>query len=144
MDFLQFLAAGGILAAVVSAVSVIVQVILNKKLRTPADKTSEITTILTFFKEGIADSRADRLALEGTVKDLREYIAKLESDSRESFSLRVKLEDRIADLERLIKHKDARIAYLEEELARYTARVIVDPDTAVSDVAVPYKGEETE
>lgn len=140
MDLVQFLAGGGILAAVITAVSVVTQVILNKKLRTPADRTSEISAVLTFFKEGIADSRADRKALEETTRDLREYVAKLEKNSREDFALRVKLEDRIADLERRIKDKDERIQHLEEELAKYTHVVIPDLEPGIEDT-IPNRGE---
>jgi len=123
MDLLSLLLGGGVGVAIVTAVSVITQLVLNKKLKTPADRTAEVTAVLTFFKEGIADSRADRIALEETTKDLREYVSKLEKNSREDFALRVKLEERIADLERRIKEKDERIAYLEEELMRYTTNV---------------------
>lgn len=119
MDLLSILLGGGVGVAVVAAASIITQVILNKKLRSPADRTAEVTAILTFFKEGIADSRADRTALEETTKDLREYVAQLERDNRENYALRVKLEDRITDLERRIREKDERIAYLEEELQKY-------------------------
>lgn len=120
MDLLSVLLGGSVGVAIVTAVSVITQVILNKKLRTPADRTAEVTAVLTFFKEGIADSRADRLALEETTKDLRTYVDKLEKDSREDFALRVKLEERIADLERRIREKDERIKELELQLQRYT------------------------
>lgn len=120
MDLLSILLGGGVGVAIVTAASVITQVVLNKKLRSPADRTAEVTAVLTFFKEGIADSRADRLALEATTNDLREYVDKLEKNSREDFALRVKLEERIADLERRIREKDERIAYLEQELKRFT------------------------
>jgi septal ring factor EnvC (AmiA/AmiB activator) len=142
MDLLTILATGGILAAIISAISIITQVILNKKLRTPADKTTEFETILTFFKEGIKDSQEDRAALEQTIKDLRDYVGQLERESRESFQLRVKLEERIADLERRIAHKDARIKFLEEELARYVAKALGDPNVDTSTVAIPEQGEE--
>lgn len=127
MDFAQFLGAGGILVALVTAISVITQVILNKKLRTPADRTAEISTVLTFFKEGIADSRADRAALEATTKDLRSYVDQLEKNSREDFALRVQLEDRIHDLERRIREKDERILHLEAELHKYSGAIIPPP-----------------
>lgn len=120
MDALSTFLSGGAGAAVVTAAYVILQLILNKKLKTPADKTAEVTTVLTFFREGIADSRADRIALEGTLSDLREYVSRLEKDSREDFAIRVKLEERIAELERRISEKDLRIVYLERELSRYT------------------------
>lgn len=123
MDLLTLLLGGGALTAVVTAVSVITQVVLNKKLRTPADRTAEVTAVLTFFKEGIADSRADRIALEETTKDLREYVARLERNSREEFALRVKLEERIADLERRIKEKDERIDQLQKQLEQYSAGI---------------------
>jgi septal ring factor EnvC (AmiA/AmiB activator) len=142
MDLLTILATGGILAAIISAISIITQVILNKKLRTPADKTTEFETILTFFKEGIKDSQEDRAALEQTIKDLRDYVGQLERESRESFQLTVKLEERIADLERRIAHKDARIKFLEEELARYVAKALGDPNVDTSTVAIPEQGEE--
>lgn len=122
MDLISILLGGGVGVAIVTAASVITQVILNKKLRTPADRTAEVTAILTFFKEGIADSRADRTALEETTKDLRDYVAQLEREGRENYQLRVKLEDRITDLERRIREKDERIAYLEAELRKYAGQ----------------------
>lgn len=128
MDLLTLLLGGSVGVAIVTAISVITQVILNKKLRTPADRTAEVTTVLTFFKEGIADSRADRIALEETTKDLREYVSKLERNSREDYALRVKLEDRITDLERRIREKDERIAYLEAELIKYSKGLFIADD----------------
>lgn len=119
MDLLTILLGGGVIAALITATSVITQVILNKKLRTPADRAAEVQTVLEFFKEGIADSRADRIALEATTKDLREYVSKLEKDSRTDYALRVNLENRITDLERRIIEKDLRIQTLEQELLRY-------------------------
>lgn len=130
MDLLSLVLGGGVGVAIVTAVSVITQVILNKKLRTPADRTAEVTAVLTFFKEGIADSRADRLALEETTKDLREYVAQLEREGRENYALRVKLEDRITNLERRILEKDLRIQYLETELLKYTQ---VATNTSIED-----------
>jgi chromosome segregation ATPase len=120
MDLLSLVLGGGVGVAIVTAISIITQIILNKKLRTPADRTAEISTILTFFREGIADSRADRSALEETTKDLREYVKQLEKEGRENYALRIKLEERITELERRIREKDERIAYLEAELSKYT------------------------
>lgn len=121
MDLLTLLLSTGAVSALIAAVSIVTQVVLNKKLRTPADRTAEVNTVLQFFKDGIADSREDRRALEETTKDLREYISRLERNSREDFALRVKLEERIADLERRIRDKDERIAFLENELTRYAS-----------------------
>lgn len=129
MDLFSMFVGSGIGVAIVTAVGIITQVFLNKKLKTPADRTAEVTAVLTFFKEGIADSRADRIALEETTKDLREYVSRLEKNSREDFALRVKLEERIADLERRIKEKDERIAYLEQELRKYTLTVTEVPQS---------------
>jgi chromosome segregation ATPase len=131
MDLLSVFLGGGVGVAVVAAVSIITQIVLNKKLRTPADRTAEVTAILTFFKEGIADSRADRTALEETTKDLREYVSQLEREGRESYQLRVKLEDRITDLERRIREKEERITYLEQELRKYAGNnnlPLTEPD----------------
>lgn len=130
VDWLSVFLSGGVSVAIVTAVSVIFQVVFNKKLRTPADRTAEVTAVLTFFKEGIADSRADRIALEETTRDLREYINKLEKNSRDDFALRVKLEERIADLERRIKEKDERILHLERELAKYSTQISITPQSA--------------
>ena len=130
MDFAQLLGAGGIMAGVITAASVITQVILNKKLRTPADRAAEISTILTFFKEGITDSRADRKALEATTQDLRTYVDQLERNSREDFALRVSLEARIYDLDMCIKGKEERIKNLEIELEKYTKKVIAEQNSS--------------
>lgn len=119
MDLLSVFLGGGVGVAVVTAASVITQLVLSKKLKTPADRTAEVTAVLTFFKEGIADSRADRIALEDTIRDLREYISELEKKGRENYALRVKLEDRVTELERRIREKDERIVYLETELEKY-------------------------
>lgn len=123
MDLLTILLTTGVTGALITAVSVVVQVILNKKLRTPADRNSEVTTLLQFFREGITDSREDRNAMEATTKDLRLYIATLEKQSRESFALITTLETRIADLERRILEKDARILTLERALATFEDNV---------------------
>lgn len=138
MDLLSLFVGGGTGVAIVTAISVITQLIFSKKLRTPADRTAEVTAVMTFFKEGIADSRADRIALEETTRDLREYVAKLEKEGRENYALRVRLEDRITDLERRIREKDERIQYLETELRKYTqTAVLAVPDNAKKEDSKP-------
>lgn len=106
-------------SAIFLAVFIIVQLILKKKLRTPSDRTAEVTTVMTFMKEGVADARADRITMENTMRDLREYVSRLEKEGRDSYALRVRLEDRITELERRVREKDERIAHLEEELRKY-------------------------
>lgn len=124
MDLFSLLIGGGVGGAIITAISVLTQLVLNKKLKTPADRTAEVTAVLTFYREGIADSRADRVALEQTTNDLRSYISQLEREGRENYALRVSLEQRITDLERRISEKDARIQHLEYELRKYTTGVI--------------------
>lgn len=123
VDFIQGLAGGGLAAAVIGAVGVLVQLVLNKKLRTPADQQSETMNVFAILSKTIEDNRTDRAALEGTIRDLRSYAEKADTDSRQDQELIRSLHARIGELENIIRVKDRRIDELENELAKHAKRL---------------------
>lgn len=139
MDFVQLLATGGLIGALVTAASVITQVVLNKKLRTPADRQSEITNVFNILNGTIQDNRADKAANEATIEALREYVGRLENDARTDNALIRDLEQQIRVLEQRNWEKDQRIATLEAELAKYAGQVL----SAIEESSLPEELEET-
>lgn len=124
----------GIVGTLITAVSVIVQVILNKRLRTPADRQSEIKNVFDILSGTINDNRADKETNDKTITTLRDYAEKLEKDSRDDQELIRKLYDQIHDLERINHEKDERIAELETQLMRYATAIVNDPTLLDEDV----------
>lgn len=123
MEFIQGLAGGGLAASVIGGLFVLLQILLNKKLRTPADAQSETMNVFTILSKTIEDNRTDKAALEGTIKDLRSYQVKADEDSRHDQELIRSLNARIGELEALIRKKDRRIDELEQELAKHAHRL---------------------
>ena len=134
VDPVQLAVIIGILGALITAVSVIVQVILNKRLRTPADKQSEIANVFNILSGTIQDNRADKDSNEKTIGTLREYAEKLEKDSRDDQELIRSLYDQIHELERRNNEKDERIKKLESELLKYATAIVNDPNLLDEDV----------
>jgi chromosome segregation ATPase len=128
MELLQSLATGAIGAGIVGGFFAIFQLILNKKLRSPADRQTEIKTVFEFLNGTIMENRADRVANETTIKTLREYAEKLENDARADQELIRELHAQIYVLEERNAQKDRRIRELEYELRRY-ASIIILPNT---------------
>ena len=123
MDFIQGLAGGGLAATVVGALGVLVKLVLDKRMRTPADQQSETMNVFAILSKTIEDNRTDRAALEGTIRDLRSYAEKADSDARQDQELIRSLHERIGVLEGIIRTKDRRIDELENELAKHAKRL---------------------
>jgi len=126
-DLLQFIVTTGIIGSIITAASVIVQVILNKRLRTPADRQSEISNVFSILNGTIQDNRADKEANEKTIGALREYVDKLEDASRDDQTLIRSLYGTIHELEERNAEKDRRIAELEAQIAKYAEILSKDP-----------------
>lgn len=122
MEFIQGLAGGGLAATVIGAIGVLVKLVLDKKMRTPADQQSETMNVFAILSKTIEDNRTDRAALEGTIKDLRSYAEKADEDARQDQELIRSLHKRIGELEDIIRVKDRRIDELERELAKHAKR----------------------
>lgn len=133
VDLVQFIVTTGIIGSIITAASVIVQVILNKRLRTPADRQSEISNVFNILNGTIQDNRADKEANEKTIGALREYAEKLEDDSRTDQELIRSLYGRIHELEERNAEKDRRIAELEAELMKYATAIVKEPMNLAED-----------
>lgn len=123
MEFIQGLTGGGLAASAIGGLFIVVQLVMNKKLRTPADAQSETMNVFTILSKTIEDNRTDKATLEGTIKDLRSYAAKADEDARHDQELIRSLHTRIGELEDLIRKKDWRIDELEQELAKHAHRL---------------------
>jgi chromosome segregation ATPase len=137
MELLQSLATGAIGAGIVGGFFAIFQLILNKKLRSPADRQSEIQTVFDFLNGTISENRADRVANETTIKTLREYAEKLENDARADQEQIRELHAQIYVLEERNAQKDRRIRELEYELRRYASFIILPTNPATPNIQQP-------
>lgn len=126
LDIAQILATGGILVPLLTGIFAGVQVFLNKKLRTPADKQSELTNIFDILQKTIEDNRTDKQANDETIKALREYVESMEAGARSDQELISTLYGRIHQLEALNAEKDRRIAELEAELLKLGRKIITE------------------
>lgn len=126
LDFAQIGATVSILAPILAGVFAGVQVFLNKKLRTPADKQSELTNIFDILQRTIEDNRTDKQANDETIKALREYVDTMESGARKDQETISTLYGRIHQLEALNAEKDRRIAELEAELLKLGRKIITE------------------
>lgn len=126
LDFAQIGATIAILAPLLTGLFAAVQVFLNKKLRTPADKQSELTNIFDILQRTIEDNRTDKQANDETIKALREYVETMESGARKDQETISTLYGRIHQLEALNAEKDRRIAELEAELLKLGRKIITE------------------
>lgn len=134
IDLVQFIVTTGIIGTLITAASVIIQVILNKRLRTPADRQSEISNVFNILNGTIQDNRADKEANEKTISALREYVDKLEDDSRTDQTLISSLYGQIHELERRNAEKDRRIAELESQVTKYADIISRNPSVLDDDL----------
>lgn len=123
MDFIQGLAGGGLATTVIGAIGILIKLVLDKKMRTPADQQSETMNMFTILSKTIEDNRTDKAALEATIKDLRSYAEKADADARQDQQLILSLNARVGELEDIIRIKDRRIDELERELAKQARRL---------------------
>lgn len=126
LDFAQIGATIGILGPILAGVFAAVQVYLNKKLRTPADKQSELTNIFDILQRTIEDNRTDKQANDATITALRNYVETMESGARSDQELISSLYGRIHELEALNAEKDRRIAELEAELLKLGRHIVTE------------------
>lgn len=133
-DVTQVAAVSAIIVAIVTGAFLIAQVVLNKRLRTPADTQTELTNVFNILNGTIQDNRADKESNEKTISTLREYAEKLEKDSRDDQELIRNLYDQIHELERRNNEKDERIKKLEGELLKYATAITNNPSLLISDV----------
>lgn len=126
LDFAQIGATIALLAPILTGMFAGVQVFLNKKLRTPADKQSELTNIFDILQKTIEDNRSDKQANDETIKALREYVETMESGARQDQELISTLYGRIHQLEALNAEKDRRIAELEAELLKLGRKIVTE------------------
>lgn len=126
LDLAQIGATAGILAPLLAGLFAGIQIFLNKKLRTPADRQSELTNIFDILQKTIEDNRTDKQANDETIKALREYVETMESGARKDQELISTLYGRIHQLEALNAEKDRRIAELESELLKLGRHIVTE------------------
>lgn len=126
LDLAQIGATIAILAPILTGMFAAVQVFLNKKLRTPADKQGELTNIFNILQKTIEDNRSDKQANDATIQALRSYVETMEEGARADQELISKLYARIHALEALNAEKDRRIAELESELLKLGRRIVTE------------------
>lgn len=126
LDFAQIGATAGILAPILAGIFAAVQVFLNKKLRTPADRQSELTNVFDILQKTIEDNRTDKEANDRTITALRLYAEQMEDGARKDQELISTLYGRIHELEALNAQKDRRIAELESELLKLGRRIVTE------------------
>lgn len=126
LDLAQIGATIAILAPILTGMFAAVQVFLNKKLRTPADKQGELTNIFNILQKTIEDNRTDKKANDETIQALRSYVETMEAGARADQELISSLYGRIHELEALNAEKDRRIAELESELLKLGRKIVTE------------------
>lgn len=123
MDFIQLLVSGSIGGAIVTGVFVLVQIPLNKKLRTPGDRLASEQFAVQVIQERLEEANADRKVLTDTVNYLREDARKRDENDAEDFERELQrvqlirdLNKRISDLEQQIQKYESRLAALAEKV----------------------------
>jgi peptidoglycan hydrolase CwlO-like protein len=126
--FLQNLVSGAVIAAVIGGIFTVAQVLLNKRLRTPADKTEETKLLFEFYRNSREDAIKDKEALEATVKSLRTTVDDLQNRSDSWFTEKSTLQQqigelrmRIDELEERIRQKDQRLTDQDHIIAQFAA-----------------------
>lgn len=107
---LTLIAAGATGAAIVGAISIIIQVILNKKLRTPADEEVRAENARNWEKAAISDRNDILVQVRLQLKEAEDRADKLEARADKLGEKLEEAENRIRDVERA--HSASEAAWL--------------------------------
>lgn len=80
--FAQSLAGSGVVGLIVLGLFILVQVVINKRLRTPSDRLAEAQFSVQVWKDQLAEAKEDRKVLSEAIEKLRVYTSTLESNAR--------------------------------------------------------------
>lgn len=138
--FAQALAGTGVGGLVLLGVFILIQLFLNKKLRTPSDRLADAQFSVSIWKDQLAETKADRKLLEETVTTMRGYVDKLETDGRNDqetinglYRQIRALEDRNAEKDEKIRILNRRIEIIADKVNRGEPITLFDlghPETA--------------
>lgn len=112
----QSVISGTVVAAIVSGLFIIIQVLLNKRLRAPSDKLAEAQFSVKVYQDQVAEARLDKELNDKNIHALREYVHKLETDSRTD-------QQTITDLYKQIGALEIRNSQKERQIQEYQARI---------------------
>lgn len=116
MDFIAILVSSSVSAAVVAGCFALGQAIVNKRLRTPADKLASEDFAYKVIKERLEEANADRKVLTDTVNYLRDDARKRDQTDAQDF-------EREQEREKLIRDLNRRIGQLEMAIQKYESRL---------------------
>lgn len=131
-----------VLAAVVSGLGLIAQVVLNKRLRAPSDRLAEAQFGVEVYKDQVTEARADKALNDETIATLRGYVKQLEVGSRGDQELITSLYKQIRALEDRNHQKDQRIARLQERIDRIAEKVAHGQPVLLADLTEPVRNPE--
>jgi chromosome segregation ATPase len=134
---LQGLLTGGIGAALITGAYLLLQVLLNKRLRAPSDRLAEAQFSVKVYQDQVAEARADKALNEQTATTLREYVNKLEADSRSDQQLITELYKQIRALEERNDQKDRLIAEYSYRISHVANKLAAGGTITISDLTDP-------
>lgn len=120
---IQSLVTGAVGAAVVAGVFALIQLVVNKRLRTPSDRLAEAQFSVKVYQDQLLEARADKSLNDQTIATLREYAEKQEANGREDQKLVIDLYKQIQALEARNAQKDQKIQNLQALIATVAAKV---------------------
>lgn len=132
--FLQAVVSAAVFAAIVSGVFLIAQVFLNKRLRAPSDKLAEAQFSVKVYQDQVAEAREDKKLNDETISTLRDYVSKMESDSRTDQQLITDLYKQIRALEERNAQKDAKIAMYQARIDAVAAKIARGETVTLNDL----------
>jgi len=145
MDFIQSFVGGSVGALIFTGILTLIQQVVSKKIRSPADRLAGEEYAYRVLKERLDEANADRKVLSDTVSYLREDARTRDAVDAEDFEREQKrvqlvrdLNGRIADLETQISAYEGRLARLAEKVRRLEPITLSDiydlPETDPEDL----------
>ena len=134
MDFIQQAVSGAVGAAVVGGILTIVQAVLTKRLRSPADRLAGEDFAYRVLKERLDEANADRKVLSETVDYLREDARKRDAVDAEDFDREQKRIQLVRDLNRRIGELENQIRAYENRLSMLAEKVRAGKPITLSDI----------
>lgn len=135
--FLQSLISTTVVASIIGALSVIVQVILNKRLRAPSDRLAEAQFSVKVYQDQVAEARLDKELNDKTIQTLRDYVSKLEVGSRADQQMITDLYKQIRALEDRNGQKDSQIRDFQGRIDLVALKVSRGEQVLLTDLEAP-------
>ena len=134
MYFIQSLVSGAVGAAVIGGILTIVQAVLTKRLRSPADRLAGEDFAYRVLKERLDEANADRKVLSETVDYLREDARKRDAVDAEDFDREQKRIQLVRDLNCRIGELETHIRAYENRLSMLAEKVRAGNPITLSDI----------